>query len=48
LIALPWMPPGGGELQPRTVSLGSLWRSIAVTFGLADLRVCWGADRERP
>jgi hypothetical protein len=29
-----------------TVSLGSLWRCVAVTGGLADLRVCWRADRD--
>jgi hypothetical protein len=35
---------------PRTctVSLGSLWRCTVATCGLADLRRCWPADRERP
>ena len=34
--------------RTRTVSLGSQWRSSAATCGLADLRVYWSADRERP
>jgi hypothetical protein len=30
----------GDGNRTRTISLGSLWRSIAATCGLADLRVC--------
>jgi hypothetical protein len=43
------IPAAGSRIsRSRTVCLGSLCRCIAVTCGLADLRVCWCADRERP
>jgi hypothetical protein len=30
----------GDENRTRTISLGTLWRCIAATCGLADLRLC--------
>jgi len=35
-------------LRGWTISLGRLWRCTATTCGLADLRVYYHSDRERP
>jgi hypothetical protein len=41
-------PGAGDENQARTISLGSLWRCIAVTCRSADLRLCLRVARKRP